>query len=428
MKSIAIATCLLYTFVFTNAAAINKAPPASKSHNYLIQLDPKTDIDGFIPNLLEGVLGLFDANEVSALGNPVTVNKKIDINNSFKALSVKINKDSILAKILPLFPEIATIIPDDPINFNLPKPQSIKKEDSFLPFESTDFTAQGSQSAAPWNLVRVSQHTLNYNSPYYYPDHAGEGVVVYVIDDGVNKGHVDFGGRVTWGYSTIFDGDDNGGGHGTHVAGIIGGNTYGAAKKASIVSVRVLDKSGSGTMADVLDGLQWAVQHSKSTGKRSLVNMSLGVRKSSGLASFDNAITAAVNGGLPIVVAAGNSADNACNYLPAGNLRAYTVGSTDNADKLSYFSSYGTCVDINAPGSNIKSDYIGSSTATTIMSGTSMASPHVAGVAALVLRDLTNPTPDNLYNQLTTIATKNKITNNKTGNPNLIVYNGAGIA
>ncbi|KAI9303047.1 peptidase S8/S53 domain-containing protein [Cunninghamella echinulata] len=426
MKSITIATCLLYSFVFANAAAIAKGPKASKSRNYLIQLDPKTNIDDFIPQLLEGTLELVDKNEVSAQGSPVAVTKKFDINDSFKALKVKINNDSILAKVLAQFPEIATIIPDDPIKFNLPKPQSIKKVDKFLPFDI--ISAQGSQSAAPWNLVRVSQHTLNFSSPYYYPDHAGEGVVVYVIDDGVNKGHVDFGGRVTWGYSTINDGDNNGGGHGTHVSGIIAGNTYGVAKKAQIVSVRVLDKSGSGSMTDVLDGLQWAVQHSKTTGKRSLVNMSLGVRKSSGLASFDDAITAAVNGGLPIVVAAGNSADNACNYLPAGNLRAYTVGSIDNADKLSYFSSYGTCVDINAPGSNIKSDYIGSTTATTIMSGTSMASPHVAGVAALLIHDLADPTPDNLYNKLTSIATKDKITNNKSGNPNLIAYNGAGTA
>ncbi|CAO3646041.1 unnamed protein product [Cunninghamella echinulata] len=423
MKSITVATCLLYSFVFANAAAIPKAPGASETHNYLIQLNPKTDIESFVPNLLEGVLGLFDG-KISAQENPVSVQKKIDINESFKAISVKIKQDSLLAKILPLFPEIATIIPDDPIKFNLPKPQAAAKGHSIVKFDNS--TAPGSQPDAPWGIVRVSQHDLDLKAPYNYPEHAGEGVVVYVIDDGVNKGHKDFGGRVTWGYSTIKDGDDNGGGHGTHVSGIIAGETYGVAKKANIISVRVLDKEGSGTMADVLDGLQWAVKDAKASGKKSLVNMSLGVAKSPDLDSFDQALTAAVEGGLPIVVAAGNSADDACNYLPAGNPSVFTVGSTDNKDALSEFSSHGKCVDINAPGTDIESDYIGDDTATTVMSGTSMASPHACGVAALVLHDLTDATPTALYEKLTSIATKDKITNNPSANPNLIAFNGAG--
>jgi cerevisin len=221
---------------------------------------------------------------------------------------------------------------------------------------------------------------------------------VYVIDTGINIEHVEFEGRAAWGKTMPQnDEDEDGNGHGTHCAGTIGSRRYGVAKKARLIAVKVLGSNGSGTMSDVVGGVVWAANQAKikadaadaehaSTGstkhKGSVANMSLGGGKSQAL---DDTIDRAVNAGLHFAVAAGNDNRDACAYSPAAALNAVTVGASTIGDERAYFSNHGRCVDIFAPGLNILSTYTGSKTATTSLSGTSMASPHTAGVLAYLL-------------------------------------------
>jgi len=249
------------------------------------------------------------------------------------------------------------------------------------------------QTSATWGLDRISERELNLDMSYPYPTQAGAGVTAYIIDTGILTTHTDFGSRATWGTNTVNDGQNTDcNGHGTHVAGTVAGTTWGVAKLANLVAVKVLGCSGSGTNAGVISGINWAASDGK--GKKAVGNMSLGGGIST---ATDAAVKAAVDGGMTMVVAAGNSNADACNYSPARAKEAITVGSTaveesgtTEEDLRSYFSNYGTCTDIFAPGSLIQSAWIGSNTATRTISGTSMASPHVCGVAALVLG--ANPT------------------------------------
>ena len=251
---------------------------------------------------------------------------------------------------------------------------------------------------APWGLARISHRdSLSFGTfnKYLYSEDGGEGVDVYVIDTGTYIGHVDFEGRAHWG-KTIppNDEDADGNGHGTHCSGTIGGKKYGVAKKANIYAVKVLKSNGSGTMSDVVKGVEWAaLSHDdkvkmakKGKGKKgfkgSTANMSLGGGKSP---TLDLAVNAAVDIGLHFAVAAGNDNADSCNYSPAAAEKAVTVGASTLADERAYFSNYGKCNDIFAPGLNIRSTWTGSKYATHVISGTSMASPHIAGLLAYFL-------------------------------------------
>ncbi|KAF8706780.1 Peptidase inhibitor I9, partial [Rhizoctonia solani] len=257
------------------------------------------------------------------------------------------------------------------------------------------------QKASPWGLARISHReklSLSTFSTYVYDSTGGEGVDVYVIDTGINIDHVEFEGRAHWGHTAIEDGvDDDDNGHGTHCAGTIASAKYGVAKKAQVHAVKVLGSNGSGSMSDVVAGVTWAskqaqakaieaIKEFRATGKTShkgsVANMSLGGSKSPAL---DTAIDTAVRNGMHFAVAAGNDNRDACSYSPAGAELAVTVGASTIGDERAYFSNYGKCVDIFAPGLNIKSTWIGDNTAQSILSGTSMASPHVAGLLAYYL-------------------------------------------
>ncbi|KAI8331960.1 peptidase S8/S53 domain-containing protein [Chlamydoabsidia padenii] len=284
------------------------------------------------------------------------------------------------------------------------------------------------QLNAPWNLARITERKPDPKAPYLYPKTAGEGVRVYVIDDGINKDHMDFGNRASWGYSAISKDDDSitqiGGGHGTHVAGIIGGKEHGVAKNVDLVSVQVLAKNGRGAVSSLLSGIQWVTQDAMKYPKKSIVNMSLGIPSIAPSANtLDQAITAAAQSGLPIIVAAGNTASDACDVVPAGNPNVYTVANADKTDTLDYRSCYGKCVAITAPGVNVESDYIGGKNATAVMSGTSMAAPHVTGIAALILQELDDPSPKSLFAALTSMATKGAVKKNRPDTVNLLAYN-----
>ncbi|KAF9945629.1 hypothetical protein BGZ72_001165, partial [Mortierella alpina] len=284
-------------------------------------------------------------------------------------------------------------------------------------------TLSGSQTSPPsWGLPRVSQRDRVAGAPYLYNDAAGTGVTAYVIDTGVYTAHTDFGGRATWGANFISGSantDENG--HGTHVAGTIGGTKYGVAKKVSIVGVKVLDAGGSGSTSGVVAGMDWVA--ARAVAGKSVVNMSLGGGRSTAINDAAGRLYAK---NIPLIVAAGNSATtDACNGSPSGAANTYTVAASDKNDVVASFTSYGTCVEIFAPGVGITSTWIGSTSATNTISGTSMASPHVAGVAALYLSFNSLPTAASVFNKLTSTATLNKITGNLKGSPNRLLFNGA---
>ena len=281
---------------------------------------------------------------------------------------------------------------------------------------------------------------------YLYAADGGEGVDVYVIDTGTNTKHVDFEGRAKWG-KTIPNGDadEDGNGHGTHCSGTVAGKKYGVAKKAHVYAVKVLRSNGSGTMSDVVKGVEWAANSHTETikaakdGKKkgfkgSAANMSLGGGKST---TLDLAVNAAVDAGIHFAVAAGNDNADSCNYSPAAAENAVTVGASTLLDERAYFSNYGKCNDIFAPGLNILSTWIGSEHATNTISGTSMASPHIAGLLAYMLslqpaKDsayaVADITPKKLKANLISVATVGALSDVPSNTKNILAWNGGGSA
>ena len=274
-----------------------------------------------------------------------------------------------------------------------------------------------SQSNATWGLDRVDQRDLPLNQTYNY-DTTASTVHAYVIDTGILLNHSQFTGRVGNGYDAVSSGGNGNdcNGHGTHVAGTIGGSTYGVAKEVKLHPVRVLGCNGSGANSGVIAGMDWVAENHV---KPAVANMSLG---GSADQATDDAVNRLYNAGVTVVVAAGNNSGNACSYSPARAANAITVGSTTNTDARSSFSNFGSCLDIYAPGSNILSAWYTNSTATNTISGTSMASPHVAGVAALYLASNPNATPAQVRNALVDNATSGKVTDAGSGSPNKLLY------
>ncbi|MEY2939345.1 MAG: hypothetical protein RIS58_332, partial [Actinomycetota bacterium] len=280
---------------------------------------------------------------------------------------------------------------------------------------------QADQTSPPWGLDRIDQRLVPLNSRYSYNE-TGSGVTAYVIDTGIRGDHVDFGGRVTSGYTAIRDsyGTTDCHGHGTHVAGTIGGATWGVAKGVSLVAIRVLSCSGSGATSGVIAGIDWAVAN-HAAGTPAVANLSLGGSRNT---AMNAAIARGVADGITMVVAAGNSNADACRYSPASEPTAITVGATGSTDIRASFSNYGTCVDLFAPGVSIVSAWRTSSTAIRSLSGTSMASPHVAGIAALHLQSDPDATPAELTTRIRNAATPDIVGNRGTGSPNLMAFTG----
>ncbi|MBQ1100190.1 S8 family peptidase [Streptomyces sp. b94] len=289
--------------------------------------------------------------------------------------------------------------------------------------QNRTFHATGTQPNPPsWGLDRIDQQNRPLDSSYTYPNSAGQGVTAYVIDTGVRITHNDFGGRASYGYDAI-DNDNtaqDGHGHGTHVAGTVGGGAYGVAKQSKIVGVRVLNNSGSGTTAQVVAGIDWVARNAV---KPAVANMSLGGGADSAL---DTAVRNAIASGITFAVAAGNESTNASTKSPARVTEAITVGATTSSDARASYSNYGSVLDLFAPGSSITSAWSSGDSATNTISGTSMASPHVAGAAALYLADNPTATPSQVASALTSTATSGVVSNPGSGSPNRLLYVGDG--
>lgn len=278
------------------------------------------------------------------------------------------------------------------------------------------------QPNATWGLDRVDQRDLPLSKSYTYNTSASN-VNAYIIDTGIRTSHSEFGGRASVGTDTV-GGGQNGQdcqGHGTHVAGTVGGKTYGVAKGVNLIAVRVLDCNGSGTTAGVIAGVDWVTANAK---KPAVANMSLG---GSANTSLDNAVKKSIASGVSYSIAAGNGniiglPANACNYSPARVPEAITVGATDSADRRASFSNYGTCLDLFAPGVNITSAWKDNDTATNTISGTSMATPHTVGVAALYLSTHPTATPAQVRDAVVNNATNGKVQDPRTGSPNKLLH------
>ncbi|PFH47216.1 hypothetical protein AMATHDRAFT_6996 [Amanita thiersii Skay4041] len=306
------------------------------------------------------------------------------------------------------------------------------------------------QTDAPWGLQRISQaarlgrtddSSLNFS--YRYDSSAGSGVDIYIIPvrcpdnlylantanpdsppEGINTGHVDFGGRARWGATFGGYPSADGNGHGTHCSGTAAGTRFGVAKvKANLIAVKVLDDSGSGFITDIVSGLNWVQQQAGASGRPSVVSMSLGGGATS---TLDNAVLALTNAGIHVVVAAGNSNTDASGTSPARAPSAITVGASTITDARASFSNYGSIVDVFAPGLNVWSDWMGSTTATNIISGTSMATPHVAGLVAYLIALQGNISPAAMSTKIQSLAVKGVLSSIPSGTINALAQNGVG--
>jgi subtilisin family serine protease len=345
--------------------------------DYIIVFKPAANLDEEIRGL-----GALKAN----------VGKRFD--NAFKGVLTKLNEKQLAGL------------------SNNPNISIIEKDAEAKLIEPVTVT---SQANAPWGLDRIDQ--LSGRDSVYNFSFSGSGVTAYVIDTGILSSHSNFGGRVLPGFSSIAGGTEDCNGHGTHVAGTIGSATFGVAKSVQLVPVRVLDCNGSGTISGVIAGVDWVASQT-SVGVK-VANMSLGGGASSAL---DAAVEGLISKGTTVVVAAGNSGANACNYSPARVPAAITVAASTSSDALASYSNRGSCVDIIAPGSSIVSTWHTSSSATNTISGTSMASPHVAGAVALFFQQFGFKTPAEMDQILKTKGSKNVFSSLPSGTPNLLLH------
>ncbi|EFQ30175.1 subtilase [Colletotrichum graminicola] len=407
LRRLALAIAALLPAVLAAPAALNRRDePAAAPGKYIITLkeDAAVNVDSHL-NWVADV-------HRRSLGkrNTAGVENKFNI-STWNAYSGEFDEATIEA--IKASPEVAVVEPDYYM---------------YLSDFEVDERALTTQTGAPWGLGSIS-HKTKGSTQYVYDTSAGANTYAYVVDSGVISTHTQFGGRVTLGFNAYSGVHTDTLGHGTHVAGTIGGSTYGVAKQTNIISVKVF-QGASGTTSSILSGFNWAVNDITSKGRaaRSVINMSLGGPSST---TWNTAINAAYSQGVLSVVAAGNG-DSLGNPLPVSSQspanvpNALTVAAIDSNWAPAYFTNYGPGVDIFAPGVSILSAWIGGNSATNTISGTSMATPHVTGLA-LYLQALENiATPAALTARIKALGTSGRITGTLSGSPNLVAYNGNG--
>ncbi|MBJ8480353.1 S8 family peptidase [Acinetobacter pittii] len=367
------------------------------------------------PATTNSVLGSSEAKGIIKNQYIVILNKDVGSSNEFAQGIAKQHGGKVLQTYDAVLKGFAIYLPDvagtafvEAMKKN-PKVVSVEN-DTIMKVDAT------TQSNPDWGLDRIDQKNLPLDSAYSYLQ-TGSGTTAYIVDTGILSTHQQFSGRVLSGYTAISDGNGTSDchGHGTHVAGTVGGSTYGVAKNVSLVPIRILGCDGSGASSNVIAGLDWILKNGK---KPAVVNMSLGGEAN---ASLDSAVENLFNNGYVMVVAAGNSNTDACSSSPARVSKAITVAATDSTDTRASYSNYGSCVDIFAPGSQINSSWIGSNTATKVLNGTSMATPHVAGVVAEMLQSTPTATPQTISTNLLNQASSN-VVKNSSGSPNRLLY------
>lgn len=370
------------------------------------------------PATTNSVLGSSEAKGIIKNQYIVILNKDVGSSNEFAQGIAKQHGGKVLQTYDAVLKGFAIYLPDvagtafvEAMKKN-PKVVSIEN-DTIMKIDAT------TQSNPDWGLDRIDQKNLPLDSAYSYLQ-TGSGTTAYIVDTGILSTHQQFSGRVLSGYTAISDGNGTSDchGHGTHVAGTVGGSTYGVAKNVSLVPIRILGCDGSGASSNVIAGLDWILKNGK---KPAVVNMSLGGEAN---ASLDSAVENLFNNGYVMVVAAGNSNTDACSSSPARVSKAITVAATDSTDTRASYSNYGSCVDIFAPGSQINSSWIGSNTATKVLNGTSMATPHVVGVVAEMLQSTPTATPQTISTNLLNQASNN-VVKNPSGSPNRLLYKSA---
>ncbi|MCK0890961.1 S8 family peptidase [Acinetobacter pittii] len=367
------------------------------------------------PATTNSVLGSSEAKGIIKNQYIVILNKDVGSSNEFAQGIAKQHDGRVLQTYDAVLKGFAIYLPDvagtafvEAMKKN-PKVVSVEN-DTIMKIDAT------TQSNPDWGLDRIDQKNLPLDSAYSYSQ-TGSGTTAYIVDTGILSTHQQFSGRVLSGYTAISDGNGTSDchGHGTHVAGTVGGSTYGVAKNVSLVPIRILGCDGSGASSNVIAGLDWILKNGK---KPAVVNMSLGGEAN---ASLDSAVENLFNNGYVMVVAAGNSNTDACSTSPARVSKAITVAATDSTDTRASYSNYGSCVDIFAPGSQINSSWIGSNTATKVLNGTSMATPHVVGVVAEMLQSTPTTTPQTISTNLLNQASSN-VVKNPSGSPNRLLY------
>ncbi|MEO4181500.1 S8 family peptidase [Acinetobacter pittii] len=370
------------------------------------------------PATTNSVLSSSEAKGIIKNQYIVILNKDVGSSNEFAQGIAKQHGGKVLQTYDAVLKGFAIYLPDvagtafvEAMKKN-PKVVSVEN-DTIMKIDAT------TQSNPDWGLDRIDQKNLPLDSAYSYLQ-TGSGTTAYIVDTGILSTHQQFSGRVLSGYTAISDGNGTSDchGHGTHVAGTVGGSTYGVAKNVSLVPIRILGCDGSGASSNVIAGLDWILKNGK---KPAVVNMSLGGEAN---ASLDSAVENLFNNGYVMVVAAGNSNTDACSSSPARVSKAITVAATDSTDTRASYSNYGSCVDIFAPGSQINSSWIGSNTATKVLNGTSMATPHVVGVVAEMLQSTPTATPQTISNNLLNQASNN-VVKNPSGSPNRLLYKSA---
>lgn len=267
----------------------------------------------------------------------------------------------------------------------------------------------------------INQNTSLLNFTYTYDANPGAGADIYILDTGIYTQHSEFGGRAKWGATFGGFADVDGNGHGTHCAGIAGGSQYGVAKTANLIAVKVLSDDGGGAAADIVSGMNWVAQQFAATGRPSIASLSLAGLPSTPL---DDGVTALTEAGVHVTVAAGNNGNDACGMSPARSASAITVGAATILDSRSSWSNFGSCVDIFAPGSDIISSWIGSTTATNDISGTSMSTPYVAGIIAYLISSRGNMTPAAMATLLNSVSLQGILAGIYSGTVNVLAHNG----